>query len=502
MEITPGKVILKIVTLENLRPFDLDPRKVRNPLYDEIKNSIRQRGLEQQLQITQRPGEKFFIISNGGNTRLSILNELWSETHDKKFWEFNCLYREWQWKAKNTEVGNIHLLVSHLIENDMHGALTYIERALGVQKIASLYTSVNGHLSLNKLSQYLRDEGYPVSPSEISKMEAMIHLLLPHIPEALYSGLSRNVVGQLLQLRSNTSKYWESYCQKMPADEETRLPCFDDIFSMALLPFNIQVAGFHVEHIQDELTGLISQALGVDYNTVALVTDAQAQKRNSLLGALPVPELPAVNEQRAVELPQNKERREIDRKDVTAEREGDIQVETCKAHAVSDETSVQNYQSDVTTACGTPSATISPVLATDDEASSFLPGTQAVQLLSDSNIWCIDPLLDTPEALASLIDQTAWELAGICGLEHLVTPAEPGEFIVASLPEDSPNDDRIYWQLLAFIAGQLSGNATIWRQLLLGSKSESAALNDEAMIKMMQLIRFIRRLYEKYQGDV
>ena len=35
-----------IVTLDQLRPYDHDPRKKRNPAYEEIKASIRERGLD------------------------------------------------------------------------------------------------------------------------------------------------------------------------------------------------------------------------------------------------------------------------------------------------------------------------------------------------------------------------------------------------------------------------------------------------------------------------
>lgn len=34
-----------VVTLDQLRPYDHDPRKKRNPAYEEIKASIRERGL-------------------------------------------------------------------------------------------------------------------------------------------------------------------------------------------------------------------------------------------------------------------------------------------------------------------------------------------------------------------------------------------------------------------------------------------------------------------------
>jgi ParB family protein of integrating conjugative element (PFGI_1 class) len=67
-----------VVTLDQLRPYDHDPRMKRNPAYEEIKASIRERGLDAAPAITRRPGEAHYIIRNGGNTRLAILREFWS----------------------------------------------------------------------------------------------------------------------------------------------------------------------------------------------------------------------------------------------------------------------------------------------------------------------------------------------------------------------------------------------------------------------------------------
>ncbi|EDT2963678.1 hypothetical protein EL09_15340 [Salmonella enterica subsp. enterica] len=476
------------VSLDKLRAFDLNPRIIRNPNYDEIKESIRHRGLDQPPQITQRPGESFYIIANGGNTRLAILNELWAETRDKKYFEITCIYHKW--RGNNIDEGNLHFLLGHLIENDMRGALTYIERALAIQNISALYSSVHGPLSLQKMARHLREDGYQVSPSELSKMEATVSLLLPHIPEVLYGGLSRNTVEQLLRLRSNTGKYWESHCREMPVDEEKQLPCFDDVFAMALLPFNTPLAGFHVEHIQDELTGLVSQALNVDYNIVALITDAQAQKRNSLLGTLPVPELPSVSEQRRVELPQNRK-------------------STNAAADITDE----KDDSNLTQNRGDPPAQDSEIFSDGelDETSVSLPvsvqSANAALGVSratppQEDIWHIDPLADSPEALATLIDQTVWELAEAGGLEHLIIPAGFGAFTVSPPPEDLSDEGRVYWQLLAFMAGQLPGNASVWWQMLLGSETAATVFSDDVVRKIVQLVRFIRRFHEKYQGGI
>ena len=116
-----------VVTLDQLRPYDHDPRVKRNPAYDEIKASIRERGLDAPPAITRRPGEEHFIIRNGGNTRLAILRELWSETKQERFFRISCQFRPWP------ERGEIVALTGHLAENELRGGLTFIERALGVE---------------------------------------------------------------------------------------------------------------------------------------------------------------------------------------------------------------------------------------------------------------------------------------------------------------------------------------------------------------------------------
>src|SRR3546814_12107234 len=50
-----------VVTLDQLRPYDHDPRKKRNSAYEEIKASIRERGLDAAPAITRRPGEDHYI---------------------------------------------------------------------------------------------------------------------------------------------------------------------------------------------------------------------------------------------------------------------------------------------------------------------------------------------------------------------------------------------------------------------------------------------------------
>lgn len=204
-EISPAPVgdTPMLVSLEQLRPYELNPRVVRNPLYDDIKASIRERGLDQPPAITRRPGEAHFIIRNGGNTRLSILGELWQETRDERFFRIHCLFRPWQSESD--------ALLGHLTESDLHGQLTFIERALAVAKLQDMFQAPGAPLSQRELSTRLSKGGYPISQSHISRMFDTLEHLLPVIPQVLYAGLGKPTIGRIINLRRRAETIWNQY---------------------------------------------------------------------------------------------------------------------------------------------------------------------------------------------------------------------------------------------------------------------------------------------------
>lgn len=192
-----------VVSLEQLRPYELNPRVVRNPLYEEIKASIRERGLDQSPAITRRPGEPHFIIRNGGNTRLSILGELWQETREERFFHIHCLFRPWQSES--------HALIGHLAESDLHGQLTFIERSLAVAKLKEMMQGPDVLLSQRELSARLSKGGYPISQSHISRMFDTLEHLLPVIPQVLYAGLGKPTIVRVINLRRRAESIWNQY---------------------------------------------------------------------------------------------------------------------------------------------------------------------------------------------------------------------------------------------------------------------------------------------------
>lgn len=252
-----------VVTLDQLRAYEHNPRLNRNPLYDDIKASILERGLDSPPPITRRPGEEHFIIRNGGNTRLAILNELWSETRDERFFRIHCLFRPW-----DANRGEIIALTGHLAENDMHGSLSFIERALGVEKARELYQQVDGGpISQSELARRLKADGYPVSQSHISRMQDTIRYLLPVIPNRLYRGLGKHQIEKLLALRSAAEKTWRFHAEKM----EELATEFDALFADLLsLQDESEDGEFKIEEFRFELIAQMAGELEQSESTLTM----------------------------------------------------------------------------------------------------------------------------------------------------------------------------------------------------------------------------------------
>lgn len=262
-----------VVTLDQLRPYELNPRIVRNPRYDDIKASIRERGLEAPPQITRRPGEAHYIIRNGGNTRLSILKELWQETRDERFFRISCLFRPW------TARGEILALTGHLAENELRGELTFIERALGVDKLRELYErEAGGELTQKELSDRLRRDGYPIGQSHISRMQDAIRYLLPSMSKILYGGLGKHQIERLIALRRGAQRIFERHAMKKAVAVD-----FDGLFHDVSAAFDLESATFSVQRLQDELIGQMASLFGADYDALMLaLVDAETWQQSLL----------------------------------------------------------------------------------------------------------------------------------------------------------------------------------------------------------------------------
>lgn len=250
------------VTLDKLRSYEHNPRRTPNPNFEMIKESIRRRGLDHAPNITQRPGEDFYIIADGGNTRLTALKELFTETQDPKFWSISCHYKPWGADSADDVEAELNLLIGHLIENDTRADLTFIEKALGIQQAREYYEKQEGNpVSARELAQHLEKDGYIIHHATVSKMERCLTFLYPHIPDVLFNGLGNAPIDKLLSIRNNAQAVWLNY--RFDAEAE-----FESLWAKALGQHNHDE--FKVKDFQFDLIEGMVDALGGETNFDAL----------------------------------------------------------------------------------------------------------------------------------------------------------------------------------------------------------------------------------------
>lgn len=279
--IMPTSEMPMILTLDEVAPNPDNPRTTRNPKYDEIKDSIRARGLDTVPKVTRNPelpGSPY-IFSDGGNTRYEILRELFAETQDERFYRFHVLFKPWP--------GRLECLVGHLAENDVRGDLTFIDKALGIRKARSIHEETLGRsVTLRELSDLLRKQGYPIHNSLISRMDHTVEYLYPYMPELLASGLGYPQVVQLLSLRTACEKVWKQYSNE---SADMMASVFGDVCRQFDDP-----ELYSLDLFRDELIGNMIQTLphpSLNYDRWLIELDPKTQNQLALFGAPePVPE--------------------------------------------------------------------------------------------------------------------------------------------------------------------------------------------------------------------
>src|SRR3990167_1718730 len=501
------------VTLEQLRPYEHNPRFIRNPLYDDIKASIRERGLDQPPPITRRPGEQHFIIRNGGNTRLAILGELWQETRDEKFFRIHCLFRPW--------TNEVTALLGHLAESDLHGQLTFIERALAIAKLKTMFEPNGAALSQRELAKRLTAGGYPVSQSHISRMLDTLEHLLPAIPHTLYAGLGKPQIERLISLRGQAERTWNRY------------PCaaltFTELWLDTLASFDAEPDTFDTEHIQDELLERMSRILGQSYRMLALElmdnprpiqvagivthTAPVISQSTSTLDHHSAAVSPSSSGGSAPTLNQPEAHRHP--AEVVAELTEEERQARINAHVIAPVSTTPRVQQIREQIAHEVFGEAPPDF--EECAVTAIP-VQAGGLHPVSDIWYIEQPLDTPAQLRVAIASLAREMAGYAGHADSVLEQADGlgfALRVERLDLDTPRATGIHLLLTALLRAQDEVDwedrkqlpSALFGQLLLGIYQLPLAnrpaqdvglerLPDTLLIKLYRLIRLARRLID------
>lgn len=132
-DIVDGSVSNLAIT--DIDRYEFDPRTEPNPLYDEIKASIRANGILNHISVTKRPGSARYTVYGGGNTRLRIAKELYEEG-DQRFARLTVIVKVWK--------GDASTIAAHLAENEQRGDISFWEKAQGVQNFKIKYESESG----------------------------------------------------------------------------------------------------------------------------------------------------------------------------------------------------------------------------------------------------------------------------------------------------------------------------------------------------------------------
>nr|WP_159465920.1 ParB family protein [Scandinavium goeteborgense] len=238
-----------LLTLDQLQPNPDNPRTTRNSRYDEIKASIKARGLDSVPKVTKDPDspDDTYIFSDGGNTRFAILSELWQETGDEKFYRINVVFKPWP--------GRLQCVIGHLAENEVRGDLTFIEKALGVHRARELYEESHGKLSVRKFAQMLTADGMPLGASSVSRMMNTVDYLWPSMPVLLKSGMGRPQINALLALRQDALELWDEYRESCEAAQS-----FAEVFGSCCAKFDAPEL-WQPDVFRDELIGDCLKAL-------------------------------------------------------------------------------------------------------------------------------------------------------------------------------------------------------------------------------------------------
>lgn len=468
------------ITLEQLRPYDHNPRVVRNPMFEYVKNSIRQRGLEHPPQITRRPGNPYFMIHNGGNTRLAILNELWQETRDERFFRIHCLFRPWTDETSP--------LIGHLTESDLHGPLSFIERALAVAKLKSLLESQGPELSQRDLSRRLTGSGYPISQPQLNRMFMTLEYLLPAIPQALYAGLGKSPIESLISLRSQAERTWSHYLGNPFL--------FADLWLKTLARFDAFPEGLEVDQVRNELLEHMSSALGQTYRMLALEMMERPSDRTE-------PALPAPTTRTFIAIADGEPQRSTThRVSKPAHRVEalDSQTETTETSTDSSEpqSRVQKIRALIQQQTTLASAQDPPITPEANESSA------SFKTLDD---WRIEAGPNDAGQLRLLITELEQRLASLAGCADWLLESSRD----VGLLEQSQNDDEQYPHAVAvqWLLNLLRGSPapieesrlsfTGWRQLLLGvgehdPRADCEPVPDTTLITLFRWVRYTRHL--------
>lgn len=148
-----------LVPLDQIDFYEHNPRQRPNEVYEEIRESIRNDGLHNELDITQRPDSDRFILDRGGNTRLKALKELLREGEER--------FRE-VWVKVHPFVSETVIQTRHLVENNTRSDMSFWDNAQAHMKLwADIEEETGKKISARNVTDAFAERGLIVQKSSL-----------------------------------------------------------------------------------------------------------------------------------------------------------------------------------------------------------------------------------------------------------------------------------------------------------------------------------------------
>ncbi len=246
------------VCLDNVVAYAGNPRQSRNPAFDELKDSIRAIGLQNPPNVTRANPADPYMIRDGGNTRLEILRELWSETGDRKFYEFDCMFHPY--------TDDLDILIKHVVENEVRGGMILVERGLAALRAKRYFEARDAKpISNVALARELKQLGWAIHDKSLGTALFAADSLLEILPRALWSGMGRAPVENLRRIAEDCRKFWVRLPEHADDPEEAEAE-FEIIWAESLAAQDHE--DFSVDAAQNALEAAIAEYINCPASSV------------------------------------------------------------------------------------------------------------------------------------------------------------------------------------------------------------------------------------------
>jgi hypothetical protein len=331
----------------------------------------------------------------------------------------------------------------------------------------------------------------------------------------LYGGLGRHQVERVAVLRKTAERVWEQHAAGMRMAVE-----FEPFFGDVLMQFDTAPEEFSVQRVQDELIGEMAGLFGIAYDTLHLAFTEGESRHRVLVSKLgpdaPVlpepPPLPVVSFAPSARSGSGHGNPapmagggSAPRTEPRHGQEPEDNEQRVRGHVVSQAPTTDRLQSIQQMVASQLGDGVAPDF--ERNALQAIP-VQAGGLYPISDVWYIDPGLDTPERLRIHIGQFAREIADEAALGDAVAACDEGIGFVCTLPSaHAPRMARATGLLLAALNGGETLSDADCRQfvaelpaLLHDGDGTTPRLSDTALVKLFRLLRLARRLFDLESG--